>query len=178
MNKLDLILWFKDLRTKDIPLVGGKCANLGEVSGILGIPVPDGFAVTAHAYGVFLKKTGADKKVESLLSQMDESDMESLEETSKKLRAYIESLPMPPEIERIIIDSFEKLCESAGKKDIAVAVRSSATAEDLPWGKLRRTSGHVSEYYPKKFIEQHQEMLELSLHSQGHFIPERKRIFS
>jgi len=132
MNRQDLILWFKDLRTKDIPLVGGKCANLGEVSGILGIPVPDGFAVTAHAYGVFLKKTGADKKVESLLSQMDESDMESLEETSKKLRAYIESLPMPPEIERIIIDSFEKLCESAGKKDMAVAVRSSATAEDLP----------------------------------------------
>lgn len=132
MDSQDLILWFKDLRTKDIPLVGGKCANLGEVSGMLGIPVPDGFAVTAYAYKVFLEKTGADQKVYSLLSQMDESNIESLEETSKQIRAYIEALPMPPEIEKIIIDSFDKLCKSAGKKDMAVAVRSSATAEDLP----------------------------------------------
>ena len=56
MKKQDLILWFRDLRKEDIPLVGGKCANLGEVSGLLGIPVPDGFAVTAYAYKSFLEE--------------------------------------------------------------------------------------------------------------------------
>ncbi len=130
--KNDLILWFKDLRKEDIPLVGGKCANLGEVWGMLGIPVPDGFAVTAYAYKVFLENTGADRKLESLLSQINESDMKSLEETSRKIRAYIEGLPMPSEIEEIISNSYEKLCENTGKKEIPVAVRSSATAEDLP----------------------------------------------
>lgn len=63
MKKYDLVLWFKDLRKEDIPLVGGKCANLGEVAGQIGIPVPDGFAVSAYAYQVFLKENGADKKL-------------------------------------------------------------------------------------------------------------------
>ena len=132
MKKQEMILWFRDLRKEDIPLVGGKCANLGEVLGLLGIPVPDGFAVTAYTYKSFLEQTGADRKIESLLSQMDETDMESLEGTSRKIRDYLEGLSMPPEIGKIISDAYEKLCESAGKKDMAVAVRSSATAEDLP----------------------------------------------
>jgi phosphoenolpyruvate synthase/pyruvate phosphate dikinase len=59
MRQQDIILWFRDLRKEDIPLVGGKCANLGEVAGKLGILVPDGFVVTAYTYKVFLKKTGA-----------------------------------------------------------------------------------------------------------------------
>lgn len=132
MEKGDFILWFRDLRKEDIPLVGGKCANLGEVSGNLGIPVPNGFAITAYTYKIFLKKTGADKKIESFLSQIDESDMESLQVISKKIRMYVESLTIPPEIERRISEAYRELSEGAGKREVPVAVRSSATAEDLP----------------------------------------------
>ncbi|MBM4140775.1 MAG: phosphoenolpyruvate synthase [Nitrospira sp.] len=132
MKKHDYILWFNDLRKEDIPLVGGKCANLGEVAGKIGIPVPNGFAISAYAYKVFLEKTKADEKIEALLSGMDISDMESLDDVSKKIRNYVEGLPMPKEIEKAILKAYEELCENAGMKKMHVAVRSSATAEDLP----------------------------------------------
>ena len=63
MKKEDFVLWFKDLRREDIPLVGGKCANLGELLGQIGVPVPNGFAVSAQAYKVFLERTGAGEKI-------------------------------------------------------------------------------------------------------------------
>jgi pyruvate,water dikinase len=132
MKKHDFVLWFKDLTKEDIRLVGGKCANLGEVAGRIGIPVPDGFAISAYTYQVFLKENGADKKIESLLSNMNITDMESLQNTSKKIRKYIEGLPMPDKIEKAVLGAYQKLCEQVGKKDMPVAVRSSATAEDLP----------------------------------------------
>ena len=73
--KRGLVLWFKEIGKDDIPLVGGKCANLGELIGKIGVPVPNGFAVTANAYKVFLDKTNAGKTIESLLSKMDINDM-------------------------------------------------------------------------------------------------------
>lgn len=133
MSKKDeFVLWLKDLRKEDIPLVGGKCANLGEVSGVLGIPVPGGFVVTAHAYQVFLEQSGADRLIASMLPGLDESRIEDLEAASKNIRSSIERLQVPQDIEAHILSAFEKLCRSAGRKDLAVAVRSSATAEDLP----------------------------------------------
>jgi pyruvate,water dikinase len=132
MSKHDFVLWFKDLGKEDIPFVGGKCANLGELVGRIGVPVPNGFAVSANAYQVFLKRTNADKTIEALLSDMDMDDMESLQDISGKIRKHVESLSMPDEIEKAILKAYQKLCEQAGKKDVSVAVRSSATAEDLP----------------------------------------------
>ncbi len=132
MKKGDIVLWFKDLGKEDIPFVGGKCANLGELIGRIGVPVPDGFAISAHAYRFVLEKTKADKKIESLLSDMDISDMESLQDVSKTIRNHIESLPMPKEIEQEILNAYLELCKKIGKRDVTVAVRSSATAEDLP----------------------------------------------
>ena len=132
MKKSDVVLWFKDLTKEDIPLVGGKCANLGELVGRIGVPVPNGFAVSAHAYQVFLEKTKADKKIEDLLSDMDISDMKSLQDVSKKIRNQIEALPMLKEMEKEILKAYQELCEQVGKKNMPVAVRSSATAEDLP----------------------------------------------
>ncbi|MEW6162863.1 MAG: PEP/pyruvate-binding domain-containing protein [Nitrospirota bacterium] len=132
MKRRDLLVWFKDLAREDIHLVGGKCANLGELLGQISMPVPNGFAVTAHAYQIFLEKTKAGKKIEALLSGMDISDMESLQDVSKKIRNYLEGLSMPKEIEKDILNAYHELCEHAGKKDMAVAVRSSATAEDSP----------------------------------------------
>jgi pyruvate,water dikinase len=132
MEKRNFVLWFKYLGKEDILLVGGKCANLGELAGKIGVPVPNGFAISAYAYKVFLKKTKADKKIESLLSDIDTTDMKSLENISEKIRDYIEGQSMPVEIEREILKAYQELCKQIGKKDVAVAVRSSATAEDLP----------------------------------------------
>jgi len=132
MKKGDFVLWFKDLGREDIPLVGGKCANLGELLGQIGVPVPDGFAVSAYAYQVFLEKTRAGKKIDALLSDMDVADMESLQDVSRKIRKHVESLSMPKKIEKAILEAYQEFCEHVGKKNVAVAVRSSATAEDLP----------------------------------------------
>jgi len=126
------VVWFKDTGKEDIPLVGGKCANLGELTGRIGVPVPNGFAITADAYKFFLDKTGAVRTIESLLSKIDMADMESLQKSSDKIRKHIEGLPMPKEMEKEIIAAYRELCQSSGKKNLPVAVRSSATAEDLP----------------------------------------------
>ncbi|OGW36308.1 MAG: hypothetical protein A2Y97_09590 [Nitrospirae bacterium RBG_13_39_12] len=132
MKKHDVVLWFKDIGKEDISLVGGKCANLGELFGRIGVPVPNGFAVSAQAYKVFLEKTNAEETIKDLLSGMNISDMKSLQDVSKKIRKYVESLSMPKEMEMAIMDAYEELCESTGIKNMPVAVRSSATAEDLP----------------------------------------------
>ena len=132
MSKNDFVVWFKDIGKEDIPLVGGKCANLGELFGRVGVPVPNGFAVSAGAYKFFLEKTKAKEKIESLLFKMNVSDMESLQETSDKIRKHIESLPMPNDMEKETVQKYKELCKYTGRENVAVAVRSSATAEDLP----------------------------------------------
>ncbi len=131
-EKSVFVLWFKELGKEDIPLVGGKCANLGELFGKIGVPVPNGFAVSAYAYKFFLEKTKADKQIESLLSKMNLSDMESLQDVSERIRKHIESLPMPKDMEKEILQKYKELSQYVGKENLAVAVRSSATAEDLP----------------------------------------------
>ena len=132
MDKHDIILWFKDLGKEDVPLVGGKCANLGELLGQIGVPVPNGFAVSAYAYKAFMEETQANKVIQELLSGIDMSDMASLQSISRKMRKHLEKEAMPRDIEKSIIKAYQTLSEARGKKDIAVAVRSSATAEDLP----------------------------------------------
>lgn len=132
MKKGDFVLWFKDLRREDIPIVGGKCANLGELVGQIGVPVPNGFAVSASAYQIFLEKTRAAKKINALLSDTDMDDVESVQSASRKIRKYVEGLSMPKEMGKAILSAYQALCGRVGKKNLAVAVRSSATAEDLP----------------------------------------------
>ncbi|MEW6570496.1 MAG: phosphoenolpyruvate synthase [Nitrospirota bacterium] len=132
MKNQKYILWFKDIGKEDVPLVGGKCANLGELLRKTGVPVPDGFAVTAYAYKTFLEKAGANKKIEEFLSDADLSDMKSLHDSSRKIRRYIEGIAMPEDIQEEILRAFRELHKQPGKEKAAVAVRSSATAEDLP----------------------------------------------
>ncbi|RLC07749.1 MAG: phosphoenolpyruvate synthase, partial [Deltaproteobacteria bacterium] len=132
MKKKDLVLWFKDVRREDVPLVGGKCANLGELFGRVGVPVPNGFAISAYAYRLFLEKTGAQEKIQALCANVNMADIESLETASRKVRTYIEDLSMPEDIQKAILKAYRELCRQIGKKSVAVAVRSSATAEDLP----------------------------------------------
>jgi|GEM_PF-319294 len=128
-EKLDLytdkdILWFKDLKKEDIPIVGGKGANLGEMYNHF--PIPNGFCVTVHAYRKFMEMTGIIEHIHGLLDALDVEETEKLDETSKKVRDMILKQKFPAGLKKEIISNYKKL---AHKK---VAVRSSATAEDLP----------------------------------------------
>lgn len=128
-----LVLWFEELGKGDVPLVGGKCANLGEMINA-GIPVPPGFAVSAYAYKLFLEETGIAEKVYSIIRETvkDPNDPKQYEEASVKIRSLIESTPIPSSIEKAIKESYRMLNNRVGAVEAFVAVRSSATAEDLP----------------------------------------------
>ena len=132
-KKEKIILDFRDVRKEDIALVGGKVANLGEMISI-GIPVPPGFAVTAYAYKEFITKTGIAEKIYSIIDEtiVDPNEPQHYEEASKRIRSLIENTPMPEHIQEEIRKAYRRLCEEVGSQDVFVAVRSSATAEDLP----------------------------------------------
>jgi pyruvate, water dikinase len=133
-NRLEKnILWFKNISLVDIPLVGGKNASLGEMYGSLtkqGVSVPNGFAVTSHAYWNFLRSNNLDKTIKELVKQLDVHDITNLKKTGKKIRALILASSLPKALEKDIIAAYKKLAKK--KRRFAVAVRSSATAEDLP----------------------------------------------
>jgi len=131
--KTDLAIWFENLRKTDIPSVGGKNANLGEMTNA-GIPVPPGFAITAYSYKKFIEETGISTKIYDIIKETvtNPSDPSQYEIASKKIRELIESTPMPKDVEEAIKSAYEELCRKLNLKDVFVAVRSSATAEDLP----------------------------------------------
>ena len=128
-----LILWFEELGREDIPLVGGKNANLGEMLKA-GIPVPPGFAITAYAYKRFIEETGIAQQIYKIIEETvtDKNDPKQYEEASKKIRALIESTPMPDYLAEEIKQAYRELSNRTNVVNVSVAVRSSATAEDLP----------------------------------------------
>jgi len=126
--------WFEDLRIEDVPSVGGKNASLGEMIRNLsekGVNVPSGFAVTAYAYKYMIEKAGIDQKIREILSDLDTHDVHNLAERGQKIRELIKSTPLPPELEEEIRRRYREMEERYGE-NVDVAVRSSATAEDLP----------------------------------------------
>jgi pyruvate,water dikinase len=128
-KKERFILFFDEIGIKDIPYVGGKTASLGEMKG-MGLPVPDGFAVTAHAYRYFIEKTGIKDELRKLLLTINTNDFKKLHKLGSKIRKLITKAKMPKELEEEIMNAYLRL---RGKdKQLFVAVRSSATAEDLP----------------------------------------------
>jgi pyruvate,water dikinase len=134
MTKTEHILWFKDIRLADLPLVGGKNASLGEMIhhlSDLGIKVPDGFAVTAEGYRYFLRETGLEGKIRSLLDELDLSQMKSLSRVGSEIRGLIRHAELPEALEKEIRSAYKHLEKEYGS-GCGVAVRSSATAEDLP----------------------------------------------
>jgi pyruvate,water dikinase len=127
------ILWFEEIRKTDTPLVGGKNASLGEMTNA-NIPVPPGFAITAHAYEHFITETGIAEKIYKTIADTVKNinDPKEYEEASKKIRALIGATKMPKELETEIIESYNQLDKKTKQTNTYVAVRSSATAEDLP----------------------------------------------
>jgi pyruvate, water dikinase len=134
MATTDTILWFEDLRIGDVARVGGKNANLGEMIKSLapkGIPVPPGFAISAQVYRDFLTANGLDQPIDEQLALLAEGK-QSLSQTGAAIRALIRGGEFTPNQTQAIGNAYQSLCERLGVPDCDVAVRSSATAEDLP----------------------------------------------
>ncbi len=137
MSEYRFIKWFEELKKEDVPLVGGKGANLGEMTQ-LGIPVPPGFCVTAEAYKYFVENVKVEdgrtlqEWIMDVVSKTNVDDSKELLENTAKIREKIISMEMPEEIAEEILDAYHKLSQRFNKDAVYVAVRSSATAEDLP----------------------------------------------
>ncbi len=127
-----LVVPFENLRMTDVESVGGKNASLGEMISQLpqGVRVPTGFATTAHAFREFLKHEGLADRISQRLATLDTEDVRALAAAGAEIRGWLEAQPFPADLEQAVRDAFAKLSE--GNAEASFAVRSSATAEDLP----------------------------------------------
>lgn len=127
------LLWFEQLERKDVDIVGGKSSSLGEMTAKTDVPVPYGFATTAYAYRYFIKESGLEEKMRSILSELtDVENSALLRDVSARLRDAIMAEKMPQDLQDAIGASYVELGKRVGEENPYVAVRSSATAEDLP----------------------------------------------
>lgn len=135
MLKNKFVHFFKELTIKDVSIVGGKNASLGEMYGHLtkkGVKIPNGFATTASAYHYFLDSTGLKDKIKAILKGLDTKNVKDLMKRGEAIRKLIIATEMPMDFKEAILKSYRELSSSYKAKNIHVAVRSSATAEDLP----------------------------------------------
>jgi pyruvate,water dikinase len=131
---IENVVWLKDVGMSDVERVGGKNASLGEmISGLnsQGVRVPGGFATTAQAFESFLDHSDLKNKINELLSNLDITNIQELTKTGLIIRQWVEEAPFPKGLHQSIVQSYEKLTQQLGS-DVTFAVRSSATAEDLP----------------------------------------------
>lgn len=129
------ILWLHELDLGDLARVGGKNSSLGEMIGHLaglGVSVPGGYATTAEAFKAFIAYNDLSKRIYDRLDSLDVEDVDALTAAGKQIRSWVIDAPLQPELDKDIRDAYAKLCADNGGGDVAVAVRSSATAEDLP----------------------------------------------
>jgi pyruvate,water dikinase len=134
-NSKPFVLDLSEVSADDVALVGGKCSSLGELFRELtseGVRTVDGFTTTSHAYEVLLETGGLRKKLQKLLKGLDVNDLDELARVGSEARNLMLETPFPKEVETAIFESYKNLGERIGKKTFEVAVRSSATAEDLP----------------------------------------------
>jgi pyruvate,water dikinase len=125
------VVKFEDLSKSDIGIAGGKGANLGELTQA-GIPVPPGFVVTAQAYEYFMDEAGINDKVMGILDEIDINDTKELQAAAEEIKKIIVESPIPEDLVLYIREYYNELCQRVGEDDTDVAIRSSATAEDLP----------------------------------------------
>jgi len=133
--KMKNVLWLHDLRLSDLAQVGGKNSSLGEMIGELsglGVSVPGGFATTADAFKAFVAHNDLHQRIYDRLASLDVEDVPALTRAGAEIRGWVIEAPLQPDLDRDIREAYAKLCADAGGQDVAVAVRSSATAEDLP----------------------------------------------
>jgi pyruvate,water dikinase len=131
----DLVLWLDQLRLSDLGKVGGKNASLGEMIGNLaklGVSVPGGFATTSSAFQQFIAQSGLAKRIQDRLATLNVDDVDALTKAGGEIRHWVIETPLIAEFDTAVRAAYAMLCQDAGAENIAVAVRSSATAEDLP----------------------------------------------
>ncbi|RAP44605.1 phosphoenolpyruvate synthase [uncultured Methanosphaera sp.] len=128
---MNYVEFFKEIGKDDIPIAGGKGANLGELTNA-GIPVPPGFVITAETYLKFITKTGIVDKINEMLDGLDFNNTTELNRVADNIKELITTTEIPEDIQRVIIEAYNALCMQVDIEDVVVAVRSSATAEDLP----------------------------------------------
>ena len=128
---MNYVEFFKQLSKDDIPIAGGKGANLGELTNA-GIPVPPGFVITAGTYQKFITETGIVDEINNMLASLDINNTPELQKVSEDIKNLIVTTDIPDDIQTAIIESYNKLCMDVEIDDVVVAIRSSATAEDLP----------------------------------------------
>ncbi len=129
------ILWLSDITNDDVRYVGGKNASLGEMWNALvpqGIRIPNAFVITAKGYKHFVNHTGLQEKVKKALEGLDTTNIKDLQKKGKIARELFLKTPFPKDLEEMVIESYRKISADSGEKNTDVAVRSSATAEDLP----------------------------------------------
>ena len=127
------VLWFDELRREDVALVGGKSSSLGEMTSSTNVPVPYGFATTAHGYRYFMEQTGLESRIKAELDKLDDVENSALlREVCQNIRDMICKEEMPADLAQAIRDGYAELGKKVGEDNPFVAVRSSATAEDLP----------------------------------------------
>lgn len=130
----EFVVWYQDLGMEDVPRVGGKNASLGEMISNLasvGVQVPGGFATTADAFNQFLEQSGVNERIYQLLDGLDVDDVTALAKAGAQIRQWVIDTPFHAEFEQAIRSAFDELCAGMGN-DASFAVRSSATAEDMP----------------------------------------------
>ena len=133
-NSTPLVLDLGEVGAGDVPLVGGKCASLGELFRFLaprGVRAVDGFATTSEAYRLLVESDGLGKRLRELMDGLEHDDLKALNKAGREARALMLDTPLPPSVHESIINAYRRLCERIGRS-CEVAVRSSATAEDLP----------------------------------------------
>ncbi len=128
---MELVEFFEGLGKDDVDIAGGKGANLGELTNA-GLPVPSGFVITSKTYDRFIKETGIFDEIMSILDAIDVNNTKELQEASARIKKIIMDAHVPDEIRTTIIEAYNALCQRIGKENAFVAIRSSATAEDLP----------------------------------------------
>lgn len=131
----DLVLWLDNLRLSDLGKVGGKNSSLGEMIGNLaklGVSVPGGFATTAEAFQQFIAQSGLADRIQQRLAGLDVENVDELTRAGSEIRRWVVETPLLPAFDRAVREAYAKLCADAGGSEVSVAVRSSATAEDLP----------------------------------------------
>ena len=128
---MNYVEFFKQLSKDDIPIAGGKGANLGELTNA-GIPVPPGFVITAETYRKFITDTGIVDEINDMLATLDINNTNELQKVAEEIKNLIVTTEIPSDIQTAIIESYNKLCIDVDIDDVVVAIRSSATAEDLP----------------------------------------------
>jgi len=128
---MEYVEFFEELKKEDVDIAGGKGANLGELTRA-GIPVPPGFVITSATYQRFMDETGITQEIMDILDALDVNNNKELQKSAQEIIKIITETPIPDEISSLIIEAYNALCHRIGKENAFVAIRSSATAEDLP----------------------------------------------